>query len=251
MAHVHRPGRVGRDIFDVHPPPRADPRAAVGGAVGQDGAKLVVPDVGREPDVDEAGPGDLGAHHLVQRLQPRRDQLGESARVGAGALGEHHRRVGGEIAVRGIARRLDRHRLALEPGRQRALAFESVEDGVEMRGEAGVEGHDGSGFRGARGLDDVRGDLKAGGLAPSSRRRASPASRRICERFVDAGRVPGSVSAGRRSRRSPDRDATIGVDRREAVETPAQDQVHHRARAIAIRSPGRRSPPRGPRSRPG
>ena len=31
-------------------------------------------------------------------------------------LGQHHRRIGREIAMRGIARRLDRDRAAVEPG---------------------------------------------------------------------------------------------------------------------------------------
>jgi hypothetical protein len=41
----------------------------------------------------------------------------------------------------GIARRLHRHRLAVEPGRKPPLALEAVEDRIEMLGEAGVERH--------------------------------------------------------------------------------------------------------------
>ena len=69
------------------------------------------------------------------------DRLGQRARIGAGALGQHHRRVGGEIAMRRIARRLDRDRAPLQPGRERAFGLEGVEHGVEMRGKAGVERH--------------------------------------------------------------------------------------------------------------
>ena len=58
----------------------------------------------------------------------------------AGVLGEHHRGVGREIAVRRIARRLDRDGAAIEPGRQRAFGLERVEDGSDMGGEAGVKG---------------------------------------------------------------------------------------------------------------
>ena len=41
--------------------------------------------------------------------------------------------------MRGIARRLDRDGAALDAGRERAFRLEGVEQGVEMRGEAGVE----------------------------------------------------------------------------------------------------------------
>ena len=102
--------------------------------------QFLLPDGAVEADVDEARPGDLGAGHALDRDQLREDRLGERARIGAGALGQHHRRVGGEIAMRGIARRLDRDGAALDAGRQRAFRLEGVEQGVEMRGEAGVEG---------------------------------------------------------------------------------------------------------------
>ena len=161
MAHCIGPVGLAETYSTFTRAPRARPRAAVGGPVGEDGAKLVMPDRGLEPDVDEARSRHLGADDLVQRREPWHDQLRQRARIGPGALGQDHRRVGCEVAMRRIARWLHRHGLALEPGRQGALAFESVEDGVEMRGEAGVKGHDGSGFRGGRGLDDVRGDLKA------------------------------------------------------------------------------------------
>ena len=45
MTHVQRPGRVGRDIFDVDPLVRADGREAVLVALAQDRPKLVAPGV--------------------------------------------------------------------------------------------------------------------------------------------------------------------------------------------------------------
>ena len=59
MAHVHRPGRVGRDIFDVDPFVVADVRQAVALALAEDRRQLVAPAVLAEPDVDEPRPGDL------------------------------------------------------------------------------------------------------------------------------------------------------------------------------------------------
>ena len=94
-----------------------------------------------EPDVDEARARPPRRFRPRPARQPRRDQLRQSARIGARPLGQHHRRVGREVAMRRIARRLDRHRLALEAGRELALALQRVEDVVDMRGKAGVEGH--------------------------------------------------------------------------------------------------------------
>ena len=139
MAHVQRPGRVGRDIFDIDPLVAADGREAVFVALAEDGAELVAPGVGRQPEVDEAGPGDLDRRHRRKRLELRLDRLGERARVGPGGLGQHHRRVGREVAVRGIARRLDRHVLAVEAGGQRAFGDEIVEHSVEKCGILGVK----------------------------------------------------------------------------------------------------------------
>ena len=45
-----------------------------------------------------------------------------------GFLGQHHRRVRREIAVGGVARRLDHHLRRVETGGQRALASETVDD---------------------------------------------------------------------------------------------------------------------------
>ena len=67
--------------------------------------------------------------------------FGERARVCAGSLGEHHRGIGREVAVRGIARRLDRHVPAVEVRRQRAFGNEVVEHSIEERGILGVKGH--------------------------------------------------------------------------------------------------------------
>src|SRR6185437_8554395 len=89
--------------------------------------------------VDEAGTGDLDRGYRRQGLELRLDQLGKRPRVGLRRLGEHHRGVGREIAMLGIARRLDRHVLAVEIGRKRALGNELVEHSVEERGILGVK----------------------------------------------------------------------------------------------------------------
>ena len=88
------------------------------------------------------GPATATAATLVDLAQFGRERLGQRARVGPGGLGQHHRGVGRQIAVARVARRLDRHGAAVEPGRQRAGGDQRVERGIEMRGEAGIERHD-------------------------------------------------------------------------------------------------------------
>ena len=67
------------------------------------------------------------------------DQLGQRARIGSGGLGEHHRRVGREVAMRRVARRLDRHVPAVEVRRKHAFGNKLVEHSIEERGILGVD----------------------------------------------------------------------------------------------------------------
>ena len=55
------------------------------------------------------------------------DLLGQRHRVLLRLAGQHHRRVGGKIAMRRVARRLDCHPREIEPWRQRPLARQPVE----------------------------------------------------------------------------------------------------------------------------
>ena len=87
------------------------------------------------------GPATLTSVTSGKRLELGRDQPGKRARIGPRPLGQHHRGIGGEVAMAGIARRLDRDRLAVEPGRQRALGFKGIEHFVEKRGIGGINGH--------------------------------------------------------------------------------------------------------------
>ena len=66
--------------------------------------------------------------------------------------------------MRSIARRLHRHRPALQPGRQLPLRNEGIEHVIEMRGKAGVKGHVlGFQCRGKGGdVAEVKEDLKHG-----------------------------------------------------------------------------------------
>ena len=101
-----------------------------------------------------------------ERGEARRDQLGQRARIGAGRLGQHHRGIGGEIAMRRIARRLDRDGAARQPGRQLALGLEGVE---QRHRDARRSGRRASRpvpvQKGSVALDDARGELKRGRVA--------------------------------------------------------------------------------------
>ena len=143
MAHVHRAGRVRRDILDVDDNPRRCVRAAVIVAGCRDRRQLGAPRLVGEPHVDEARPGDVDLRHVGYGAQLFGQRGGERARVRPRRLGEHHGRVGGEVAMRGVARRLDRDVRAVEPARQRARGNEAIEGGVQVRGELRVERHNG------------------------------------------------------------------------------------------------------------
>ena len=70
---------------------------------------------GREPEIDEAGAGDLDLGDARIVLQIGDEKLGQGARVHARLLGQHHGGVRGEIAVGGVARRLDHDAADIEP----------------------------------------------------------------------------------------------------------------------------------------
>jgi hypothetical protein len=141
MAHVHRAGRVGRDIFDVDGRAGAHGRAAIIVAGVEDRRQLAAPGVVGQRQVDEARAGDRDRGDLVELLQLGADLLGQRARIGAGRLGEHHRGVGRQVAMRRVARRLHRDRPSLQSRGQVAGEDERIQGKVQMRGEACVKCH--------------------------------------------------------------------------------------------------------------
>ena len=136
---MHRARRVGRHEFDIHPLVLADGRIAVSGAGLEDRAQLRVPHRRVEADVEEprlyrmdrkAAAAIIAGRELAA-LQRRGDLFGEHHRVLLHLPRQDHRRIGREIAMRRVARRLDRDPRDIEPGRQRALGDEVVERGQE------------------------------------------------------------------------------------------------------------------------
>ena len=98
-------------------------RAAIGLAVTQHRRQLGLPDAGLQADVEEPRPRDFGGLHVRQLRQRPGDAGRNIARLLPRRLSQHHRGVGREVAMRRIARRLDRHAARVEPGRQFAAGY--------------------------------------------------------------------------------------------------------------------------------
>jgi hypothetical protein len=135
MADVHRPGRIGRDVFDVHVLAGPDGAAAVSRSLTDDARERTAPHHGIERQVDEPRPRDFGLGDLGKLGKLGRDLLREVARFQSRVLGKRHRRVGGQIAVARLARRLDND--AREIGRRRkdASLGQRGDGGADMFGE--------------------------------------------------------------------------------------------------------------------
>ncbi len=99
MAHMHRTGRVGRHVFDVHGLALADGASPIRITLLQHHAQHARPECTGECQVDEAGSGDLDLVDARIGGEHRHDALGELARRNAGGLGQHHGGIGGEVAV--------------------------------------------------------------------------------------------------------------------------------------------------------
>ena len=107
VADVQRPGRVGRNVLDRDPVAARPAQLAVLLAVAQHVANHPGQRAALQEDVDEARPGDFHPLDLARFRHPLDDRLGQLARRHAGRLGQHHRDVGGEVAVLRRARALE------------------------------------------------------------------------------------------------------------------------------------------------
>jgi len=106
-AQVQRAGRVGGDELEVHVAPGQLVAGAVARARGEDLPDDRALGVGGQAQVDEPGPGDLGAGDAVAGGQLLGQPGRELARVHAGLLGGPQRDVGRVVAVVGVAGTLD------------------------------------------------------------------------------------------------------------------------------------------------
>ena len=120
MADMHRPGRIGRHVFDIDRAALPDGAAPIVRAGFEDRAQRADPGRRLERQVDEARARHLDLRHQVVGAQLFGDRLGQLARLLAGVLGQHHGGIGRHVAVGGLARRLDHDAGLVDPGRQDA-----------------------------------------------------------------------------------------------------------------------------------
>ena len=126
MADMHRPGRIRRNIFDVDGHAAADIAGAVARTQPHGVAQRIDPGRGLKRQIDESRAGHVDAADKIVGAKLFRDFFGEIARLFAGILGEHHGGVGRHVAVRRIARRLDRDARLIDAGRQKARRNKGV-----------------------------------------------------------------------------------------------------------------------------
>ena len=139
MADMHRPGGVGRDIFDIDLLGRAHRAPAIGRALTQHGAQRVRPGRGFQGQIDEAGTGDVDRGNQIIGAEPGRDRFGEIARFCLGLLGQHHRRIGRHVAMRGVARRLDHDPRQVDTGGPAAFGGERAAHRVDAPKHVGEQ----------------------------------------------------------------------------------------------------------------
>ena len=118
-----------------------------------------LPETVGEPEVDEARTRHVDARHVLVGAKSSGDRFGKRARVLAGVLGQYHRRVGREIAMGGVARRLDRDARQIERAAVFAFQIKPLNGFYDSLVEIG---------------EDVHGDVlwKSGHCAKTQRKRA-------------------------------------------------------------------------------
>jgi hypothetical protein len=133
VAHVHWAGGVGGNIFDIDRLADAKRQAAIFIAFFGNGAQLVQPRGWIEPEIEEPRASDLDRCNAVDLGELCRQCFSQRSRVCPRRFRQHHRGIGRKVAVRGIARRLDRNVAAVNPGGQRAACNKGVQRMIDMR----------------------------------------------------------------------------------------------------------------------
>ena len=138
MADVYWPGRVGAHIFDVDRPLAARRAGPETQAVDEDHLQNLMVNLGLQHDVDEARPGGFGAQNIRLSGEIRDQACGQGARIRTSLLGFpriDHSRVGREITVGRVPRRLDSEAAKIEAARQ----FSDRDPFLEQPGDARLE----------------------------------------------------------------------------------------------------------------
>ena len=144
MADMQRAGRIGAHIFDVDRPLRASGARAEPLALDKNRLQDLLVNLWLEGDIDEAGACGFGALHIRVLAEIGDQARGESARIRARKLGflrVDHRRVGREVAMRRLARRLDDEAAKIEVARQVSRRDPLLQQARDARLEVGENVH--------------------------------------------------------------------------------------------------------------
>ena len=144
MAHMHRPGRVGGHVFHIHRLAAANVAEPVVRAGRKDDPWLLRPEFFGKPQIDEARARHLHGLDVRVALQRLRDLVREIARLRLERLRQNHGGIGGDVAMRGIARRFRGDAIERVAGRPEAVrADHRREDVADALLELGKEVHRG------------------------------------------------------------------------------------------------------------
>ena len=178
VAHVQRPRRVGGDVFhiDLTPLPHVGPTKAC--ALRQNARYDLLPDHGREPEVQKAGACDLGTVDPRILGQFGGQRLRDIAGLFLGGFGQNHRSVRRHISVTRIAWWLNRDVGKIQPLRQRPILGHSSERGDNGGANISEQVHMGASFRFVASFSSAAAEFKhpQGAHGPAKR------SDRSCQR---------------------------------------------------------------------
>ena len=141
VTHMQRTSRVGRDVFDIDLLAVAQLGPAIGLTALKRGAQDVLPERVRQAQVQKARSRHFGALDPVIGGQETGQRVGDIAGFLARGLGQNHRRIGGHVAMRGIAGRLDRDVRHLKAGRQFPLPLHGIKGGKDAGADFGKQIH--------------------------------------------------------------------------------------------------------------
>ena len=171
MAHMKRPCRVGRHVFNIDPLALPQGRTPEIGPSLENRAHQILPERRCKPQIEEPRPRHLGAGHTRIIGKLTRQSLGNIARLHLRGLGKHHRRIGRHIPMRRIARRLDRDIGEIKPLGQHALGLHCFKRRDDKRADFGKKVH----RSGPRDLRRVYHSLRSGQpITPCQRAARAP-----------------------------------------------------------------------------
>ena len=142
---MHGPSRIGAHIFDIDRPFPARRPGPETGSLDENVGEDIQVNLWLQHDIDEARARNLGALHIRLKPEIGDKRFRKRARAGAGLFGFpriDHRRVGREVAVGRVARRLDDEAAKIEIARQFARGDPLLDETGDARLELGEDVHD-------------------------------------------------------------------------------------------------------------